>query len=392
MNITFKNETTAQEVVNASISGATFNYYIGSGSIVKNFSFVSTSENRTYTLCFSPITANITIDESITYLNSISPQREYNNIVNTGNRTLQQTLYLLPTIVGQYVTFQIINPALQPISNVTVNISTSTNGLLETKTTDSSGAVTFFMNPLVTYTIIASKPGLTQYETTITPTQTEYTLTMGMGTTETTVDDYFRGITYSIYPSQTYLTNSTTYTFNFTISGDYWNFDEFGIILTNSSGSSFGSNSSTSQSGGTVSLTRNTGSNTTFILRPYWVIDGNYTNISQIYVIYDSSGSDTSLANLRDRIRFYIDAGGFFGLTPFGLNILVFLCIFITTGIVSYKFGFTSPFAVFGIMLVLTLMFDQINFITYADGLPEDAATLLVGILVVAFGIKEAYQ
>lgn len=390
LNISFKNETVGQEVVNASITSAEFNYYIGSGTIVKNYSFVSTSENRSYTLCFSPITANITISESIDYLNSVSPQREYNTVTNAGNTTKQQTLYLLPTIVGQYVTFQIINPALQPISNVTVNVSTSSFGLIETKTTDASGAVTFFLNPLVTYTIVASKTGLTNYETSITPTQTEYTLTMGAGTTETVIDDYFRGIDYSIYPSQTYLANSTTYTFNFTISSDYWNLDSFGITLTNSSGSVFGSNSSTSSSGGTVSLTRNTGDNNTLILKPYWIIDGNTTNISKIYVVYDSSGSDTSLANLRDRIRIYIDAGGFFGLTAFGLNILVFLCIFITTGIISYKFGFTSPFAVFGIMLVLTMMFDQVNFITYADGLPEDAATILVAILTLAFGIKEA--
>lgn len=391
LNVSFKNETTAMERVTASIASSSFDYYLGSGTVTKSYTYSSATERANFTFCAVPSTIPLNINESINYANSYSAQRTYTNDTAINASPTQQILYLLPNSLGLYVTFQVINPALQPISGVEVAISSSTFGSVETKTTDDSGAVTFFLNPLVAYSLVATKSGLPTYSTTITPTQTEYTITMGLGSTNTTVEDYFRGVTYSILPGNNYLANSTTYNFNFTINSQYWDLEEYGFYLSNGT-TNFGSTSDTGSTGGIVNLDLNTGDNNTIILNAYWVIQGNYTNVSKTYIIYDSSGSDTSLANLRDRIRIYIDAGGFFGLTAFGLNILVFLTIFITTGLLSYKFGFTSPFAVLAVMLGFTMLFDYLNFITYASTLPEDAASILLGILVLGFGIKEAMQ
>lgn len=392
LNISFKNETVAQEVVNASIASSLFTYWLGSGDVSKNYSFSTATEQRNYTFCFTPGHKTLNVLESVSYANSLSAQRTYSATISLTNATTQQTLYLLPNSLGIYVTFQIINPALQPIEGVSVNISSSTFGPIETKMTDASGAATFFLNPLINYNIVATKAGLPTYTTSLTPTQTDYTITMGVSSTNTTVQDYFRGIVYSIGPSGTYLTNGTDYVFNFTISSDFWNLDRFGFSIRNASGSQFGSNISMVSSGGTVSLNRNVGRNTTIIVDAYWVIQGNTTNVSKTFTIFDSSGSGTSLANLRDRITLYIQNGGFFGLTPFGLNIIVFLIIFSVTGLASWKFGFTSPVAVFALMFAVTMVFDIMNLITYAEALPDGAASLMTGILTLAFAIREAFS
>ena len=61
----------------------------------------------------------------------------------------------------------------------------------------------------------------------------------------------------------------------------------------------------------------------------------------------------------------YLD-GGIFGLKKgFGLNIILFLVIFIITGIFSWKFGLTSPLAIMGIIFGMMLLFDVVLGLVY---------------------------
>jgi len=389
LNLTFKNETVAQENLNGSLSTSTFSFWLGSGAINKTYTFASTPVNRNYTFCFNPQNQSVTVDSVVNYYNAESVQRTFTGLFSLSNTTTQKVLYLLPTSIGSYVTFQVVNPAQQPLSGAFINITSSTYGGISGAYTDDSGSATFFLNPLETYSLSVSLTGYPTFLTTIVPTQSQYTISLGGSSTTSSVIDTYQGILAQILPLGPYLNNNTYYLFNFSINSSFWTIDEFGMTLRNSSGSVFGTTSSTA-SGGLISLNRSTGDNSTLFVDVYWLIDGNYTNYTKVYVIYDASRSDTSLANLRDRIRTYITNGGIFGLEPFGLNIIVFLVIFVTTGIFSWKFGITSPAAVLGMMFVMTMIFDYMNLITYATSLPEDAASFAMGIVTFAAFIKEA--
>jgi hypothetical protein len=300
-------------------------------------------------------------------------------------------LYLLPNTLGIYVTFQVVGVTEAPIAGATIAISNA-YGDLESATTDAAGSATFFLNPLVSHTIVVSKTGYETYTTTITPTQSSYTISLAGGGTTSSISDYFRGIDYSIKPIDNYLLNDTTYNFNFTISTSYWDLDSFGFVLTDQDGNVLGGDSLTSSGGGLVSDTINTGNYTLIKMNAYWVIDGNYTNVTKQWIVFNGEGTDTSLSNFITDLRMYLAGDGFFGLkSGFGLTLICFFVIFITTGILTYKFGFSSPASILGILLGLTLIFEFLGLIVYSEALPNYAGSLILGIILVGYVIKEAY-
>jgi hypothetical protein len=63
--------------------------------------------------------------------------------------------------------------------------------------------------------------------------------------------------------------------------------------------------------------------------------------------------------------------------------------IFITTGIISYKFGIGSPAGIMGLLLVLVLIFEYTGLITYSDSLPGYAGSIILSIILLGYVIKE---
>lgn len=359
INVSFKNETIGLENIAASIS-STWNYYLGDGSIYKTLSFANTSTNNAYAFCASPSNRTLNVNTSITYYNPDSLQRSWiSDTLQLNNSGYNKTLYLLPNSLGQAVTFQIVNSAGEPIESALVTVSSSSLGTLESKYSDGAGGATFFLNPLTTYTITAFKSGFDTVSVSITPSQTSYTITLG-GTTNVTQSDYTKGVITTIRPRiGTDLVNGTTYPFNFTISSTFWSLDSFGFVITNGTATTIlGSNSSTSASGGILNNQIHTGNNTIIVMNYYWVINNTYNNASVQWYVSGSLDQWSLAALFTDASRYAQE--GIFGLTPNSMYILVFVIIFVTTGVVSYKTGFTNAAAVSGIMFSLVLLFDVV--------------------------------
>jgi len=390
INFTFKNETTNQETVKASFI-STLYYWLGTGSYNRSLSFTNTSENYQYSFCFTPAHRNLRTLASVTYDNLESEQRTYQSspYLSLSNATTNKTLYLLPTSLGIFVTFQVINPADQAISGAYVQINSSTFGSIENKYTDSSGGATFFLNPLSSYTIIASASGYSTNSFNIVPSQSTYTIQLGVSTQNAT--DLSRGISTTILPTLgTVLINNTQYNFNLTLSSVFWNLDQFGFYLRNLTGSILNSTSSTTSTGGTVGVYLNTENLSQIIIDYYWIVNGTASNATAYWKVLDMSGNEWSLYVLFNDLSSYLSSG-LFGLDDFGLTIIIFLVIFIFTGIFSYKFGLNDPAAILGILLALVLFFDVgLNLIPNPINAVSHFPTIFLIIVFIATVIWEA--
>ena len=342
MNITFKDETD-DSVINASIPTSSWVYYLGEGSVNKSYTYINTGEESNYTFCSTPADETLNVEYTMRYESTGYPQRTFGETLSLTNSTLEKVLYLLASGDGQYVTFQVINTATQTISGVFVNATRTISGseiLIGSGNTDASGTITFWMNPNFAHNLVFEKEGFNTYSTTITPTQIDYTITLGGGTTPL-IKDYTKNIEYPINPTIDLLNNNTNYVFNLTLSSSYWEVTEFGFVLTNSTNSALDS-STIYSNGGTATTTFNTNNYSEITMNYYWIIEGNYTNGTRSWKVYDDTiGNDWSVLNFITLVKTYKE-DGIFGLDDFGVAVITFIIIFIIIGIMAFKFGFDN--------------------------------------------------
>jgi hypothetical protein len=393
INFTFRDESNLSSL-NAAVTALTFTYWMGTASFNKTYTFLDNSENLNYAFCFSPSDKAITGNINMQFKSENYPQRTFmSSGLSLSNVTLNQTLYLLKSVDGQYVTFQIINLAEQPLVGVYVNATRTIDSeivVVGEGTSGADGSVTLWLNPDYSHNFAFQKTGYTLYTTSLFPTQTSYTITLSGGDTST-VNDYTRGISYSIRPRERYLYNSTTYNLNFTLTSSYWDVTEFGFVLALANGTVLGG-VSLSDNGGIVALDQATNDYTSIIMNYYYVIDGNYTNSTTTWIIIDSSGTDFSLRNFFNRLSEYFDEG-IFGLDRFGLSLIIFLAIFIFTGVMCYKFGISSPVAISLVVFTLVLFFDiGTGLIETPIAAVPHFPTIIIGVIMIGMLIREAYR
>lgn len=392
VNFTFRNETNNQESVKSQFTSS-WSYYLGAGLSSKALSYSNTTENNNYTFCFTPQNKTLNINVSGTYVNAESQQRSFNYNATLTNITTQKVLFLLPTSLGQYVTFQVTNPAEQAVIGALVSATSSTFGDIQQAITDSSGGVTFWLNPLSTYTITVIASGYNPASLIVTPSQTIYTIQLGT-VSNSSQEDYTKGITTTIKPTPfTTLVNGTSYNFNFTISSTFWNLESFGYTLGNgTAGLVFISNSSTSSTGGFLGSNLNTGANKTIVMNYFYVINGTYTNSTVYWNVNTDFGTDYSLLRLMRDLKTYVNSG-MFGLDNFGLGLIVFFVIFIFSGVMAFKFGLTSPAAIMGIVAALVALFDVgFNLVPNPIGAISYFPTVFVFIIFMSLVIREGVR
>ncbi len=357
LNFSFVNETVLLENVTAFVPTSTFNFWLGDGTVNKTLIFSRVQQNRSYEFCGSPLSRTLSVDTFFSYDNLESEQRTFEpGILSLSRATTNQTLFLLPSNEGIFVTFQVLNSAEQPVDNALVTLSRFGLGVIAQETTGASGTVNIFLNPNFQYTLTVSAEGFETFETTQAFPTNEFTIILG-GVSSNIPTDFTEGISYEIKPLDTILFNQTTYNFNFTISSSVLVLENFGFTLTNSSGTILNSTQSSSSTGGFVGITLDVRENTGLTMDSYWQSGGNVTNVSRSWIIIQSGDDRFSIPNFLTHLRAYLNSG-FFGLNNFGLGIIVFVIIFTFSGILAFKFGLTSPVALSTLILALTAFFD----------------------------------
>ena len=396
LNLSFKDESNLS-AIDASIPTSTFEYYLGSGDVTKSYQYINNTDNTNYTFCASP---NLTmyINPYVQYKQGTTyPQRIWDpEAIAYTSTTTNQILYLLNSINGIYVTFQVINSVEQAISDVLITAVREISGsdvTVATGLTSSAGAATFWLNPDFSHDFTFSKTGFTTYESSFAPTQSAYTVQMGSTTTANITISNFKGITYNIYPENTSLINDTTYSFQFNVSSSFWDVSEYGFNLVLPNGTIVDTES-TNTIETLLSSDYNTGNISYITMNYYWLINDTYTNKTQRWVIYNTEYSGYSISHLFTRIHTYMDQEPF-GLDDFARYLITFLIILISVGVMSYKYGLTSPLAVvfmiFLIIFFLDVVLGFIPDITLLNGTTvPNILTVITGIVFIIFIMREA--
>ncbi len=361
LNVSFKDEED-DSLITASIPTSNFIYYLGTGTVNKTYIFTNNTINDYYEFCASPNLALNTFPY-IQYKNGTNyPQRTYDpNIKEYSNIITNLTLYLLSVNDGIYVTFQVINLAEQPISNVIVNATREIDGediLISNGLTDASGSVTFWLNPDFLHTLTFSKIGYSTVVYTVTPTQTAYTITMGEGVTEDS--DYSRGITELVQPRRDFLDENVSYIFNYTTTSSYWDLDKFGFSLYWENTTLVYSGSSTTDTGGTIASPsiNLTGSSTYLYMEYYYSINSTYTNGTRTWNIEGTYGRQFSMFRFFSDLSLYIDSGRLFGMDNFGKALLSVIILVMVAGGMSLRYGIRSDTFVAGVIFGVVLLLD----------------------------------
>lgn len=182
INFTFLDEETLTSV-NATTDLASWNYWLGSGSVSKSYLFTNTTENPSYAFCALP---NQTFHNNLTfqYASSSYPQRIHVRGSDLTNVTTNQVLYLLSSTDGIYATIQTTDIVGTTIIGVSITVERQFSGVwtqIGEEDTDSSGLVTFWVNPDYSHRFTFVKAGYSVITTTLRPTQTTYTQIMSSG-------------------------------------------------------------------------------------------------------------------------------------------------------------------------------------------------------------------
>ena len=394
LNLSFKDEQDLS-VINASITTSTFEYYLGSGTVTKTFSFINITNNYNYEFCATP-NQTLNVDSFIQYKQGAAyPQRVFDALViQYTNQTTNSTLYLLGVSDGIFVTFQTINTANLVLSGVAVKAIREISGgdvVVGQGTTGGDGGVTLWLNPDFIHDFTFSKSGFPTLENSFAPTQSAYTITLG-GTTALT-DSLFKGITFNVLPTNTSLVNDTTYTFGFTLTSTFWDIGEYGFNLRLANGTII-TGDTTTTSGTALTKSYDTNNQTKIYLDYFWKVNSTYTNGTKIWIVQNTENTQWGISTFFKDLNLYLDSG-LFGLDNFGRYLLVFILIFFTVGIMSFKYGFTSPMTISVMTFLIVFFFDVVVGIIPSLSLPNGNAvpyllTFITGLIASIAVLREA--
>ena len=392
LNISFKDESDF-DIINASISTSTFEYYLGDGTVTKTFNFINTTENFNYEFCATP-NRTLNVDSFLQYKQGTDyPQRVADPpIIEYTNVTTNTILYLLSTIDGIFVTFQVINPANQVLSGVEVTATReiqSEDVAVGIGATGASGTVTFWLTPDFEHTFLFEKTGISSVEESFPPTQSSYTITMG-GESEVE-NSTIRGIDYSITPINTFLENDTTYSFGFILTSSFWDVDNYGFDLRLADGTII-TGDTTGTEGTQLTKSYNVNNQTLIYMDIFWLINGEYTNVTRYWTIQNTEYTGYSIAFFFTRLGLYMDSG-LFGIDDFGRYLIAFVILFLSVGLMGHKFGISSPLGVltltFAIVFFLDVVTGIIPTIGGATNGIENLPTYLAGLMLTLAALNE---
>jgi len=213
-----------QSALNASISSATFEFWLGDGSVTQTLLFTNITENPSYDFCFFPANKTLTLDIDFPYASTNYPQRIFRqDDVLLTNATTNSTLFLLNVNDGIFTRYQAINSLTgAAIEAVDVTVQKLINAILTTVAqgiTDATGTVTFFLNfeDLHSYTFIKTDFAVTQFD--IRPSSPDtYPILMVPSGAEANFPgaDIYNNLTYTISPGNLSLPENEFQDFTFT--------------------------------------------------------------------------------------------------------------------------------------------------------------------------------
>jgi hypothetical protein len=391
LNVTFQDEVTLTPINGTMVN--TWTFYLGDGSVSKTNYYLNSTPQIAHGFCFLPVLRTVNINGSSTHSNTGYQARTYTYTGSYDNATDTKVAYLLSSVDGIYVTFTVINSIGSALDGVAVTVTRDIAGAdvqVGYGTTGFDGKITFWLNPSWVHDFTFAKSGYTTINNSFAPSENDYTIIMG-GNTVQQINDYTRGVVLSIKPSvSATLYNGTDYRFNMTITSYSWDVEKYGFTLTLKNGTVLNSTSSTVDNG-TVNVIRNTGTYERIIMNYWYTINSTNVTGMSYWNVYNSQYTGWSIATFFTDFNAYF-ATDIFGLDEFGRSLIIYLIIFLTLGIMSYKYGITNPLTVSVMIFGVIYFFDVVvDLLPATMGIPN-FYTFIAALLVVTLIFKEVWS
>ena len=393
INFTFKDEETLLNI-NATIDTSTWVYYLGNGTVTKSLSFSNLTANDYYAFCLDPGTEILHNTRILQYASTGYPQRRYNALSDLTSATTNTTLYLLASGDGIYTNINVIDQTITNIIGAAVIAERQFSGVwtvVSQEVTDDSGSVTMWVNPNYDHRFTFVATGCTGTTTTIRPTQSLYTQQLSCATEDGEYTSSYKGINYVISPRPgTFLLEDTIQTFTFNITANLSNLIYYSMNITDKDGNQLNSTFGTTNIGGNLKVTLDTGSYDNQKLYGYYYINvGNGTYLIDP-AIWNVSTIEAGRSSIMSFFR-NIAASEPYIEDNYNSLMLIFLIIFVTMAAFTYSTG--MELAQPGISLFIIFFFVAILSIAgyfTIDFAPSDFMNKY-GILLVTFFITGGY-
>ena len=368
LNISFIDEVTSVYVVNATLL-MTGTYWVGDGSVTKPFSYTSSLGHPSYTFCNNNMNLTSTMSYAYGGLGpSVYPQRTsvISERWNTNSQT-NHTFPLLKVVDGASVNIYTVTASGGTVTGAYVTVSSVAFPNLSQGYSDGSGVINFWLNPITPIFINGNKTGVGTGNLSITPSLGSYYLILGGVPVSGNVTPVYNQDSIAWFtPGMGPLTPGTN-NFTFNVVSSQFLIGWYNFTIFNETTQLYSvEQSSVGLFNVTVPIT-----NVTVDVRQKYHAVGRWSpalpngTVVPIYTftinwlaVDDTSGNDWSLVRWGADFRRYVGSGLLFGLDGKSLNLLVFILIFGITGILSFKFGFTSPAMVAVILAITTVFFD----------------------------------
>lgn len=236
LNFTVKDETndTFTNATQGSMS-ATLTSSVDS----EEYTFTLT-KNSTYPFCLNPFDVATTIDYSLSYKGDSYPERVYAENTTIGTALIHRVLYLLHSDEGSYSSYHVSDITGIPLDEVDVSVTRVLGGStipIAGGDTDSSGSVTFWLDPDISHTFTFARSGYITSTQTITPASPDYYITLATSAQNISYTGDTEGMIWRIGPQSGLLSSGVEYNFSFNITASKENLFGCKIELVDSDGS-----------------------------------------------------------------------------------------------------------------------------------------------------------
>jgi len=243
------------------------------------------------------------------------------------------------------------------------------------------------------------KSGYASYEIDLTPTEELYPIVLGGGSTSNVISECSKGVRQTILPSADFLLKNNLYNFSYGLTTTYWTFDSFGIVLRYSNGTVISTQTSSDDTGGTLSLSNfNVSNGTQIFMDYYYSVNGSVCGNSTRFWTLNTE-NEFSIWYFFQDLGTYIDAD-MYGILgddngQFSKALIASLIIILVVGGLVMRYGIQNEAVIMGMITGILLFLNTINLLpspSFFTNSPVSFGDFLVYItlvITIGFIIKE---
>lgn len=334
INFTFLDEKNSSRI--RSTATGTFNYNGTSPTETLTRSIINQDN---FSVCVTPPGETIEGDYDVVYSATNYPQRQLIvDAITFNNNTQIKNLFLLNVNDGLFATFRIIDSFQNPLTGVSAKFrKASDSDIINSKLTDDSGTVSFFVDPDTSYVFTFAKSGFKTASFTLTITDTETrTISLESEVSEQ-VTSFSTAVDYFFLPTNEVLNNNTNITFSFNLTSRHFNLTGCTFKLSNASNLLASTTCFFNGSQSNASLLFNTGNQTIITAQASYLINLTNTTVSHAYRVVHTFEGSGSLKNFLDSVSTFSEAA-FDDFDRFLIAVLIILLFVGTLSLRSTEF------------------------------------------------------